>query len=251
MPDRSKRGARPSSAACVRGAGITERTRRRDRAGAPAHRTQHAAAGRAHARGVHRGSAQRDERRPCRAVAARIMRSRRPSARRSSATSSCRIGATGSPLPRSHNSRRSRAGVITHGDIVVEVQARFVVAIGGNVGDSARKRRYPQRRGSAARDRSAADLHARRRRGRAARPAVADELPLAGRSTARIFALSAWSNSVRPFPANGTAEASSRKGACRCHHVVQQSRRNDAVRCLSPAERRAGDLFFADLWEDP
>jgi hypothetical protein len=32
---------------------------------------------------------------------------------------------------------------ITHGDIVVDVQAGFVVAIGGNVGDSCRRRRFP------------------------------------------------------------------------------------------------------------
>lgn len=32
----------------------------------------------------------------------------------------------------------------THGDIVVEVQPAFVVTIGGNLGDSSRKRRYPR-----------------------------------------------------------------------------------------------------------
>ena len=67
------------------------------------------------------------------------------------------------------------AGVITHGDIVVEVQPRFVVAIGGNVGDSARKRRYPLGARSAAGDRSRAALHAGRQRGCAARPPVAFE----------------------------------------------------------------------------
>jgi hypothetical protein len=35
------------------------------------------------------------------------------------------------------------SGVITHGDIVVEVQPGFVVTIGGNLGDSSRRRRYP------------------------------------------------------------------------------------------------------------
>ncbi|MEP6918395.1 MAG: DUF2272 domain-containing protein, partial [Acidobacteriota bacterium] len=34
-------------------------------------------------------------------------------------------------------------GVNTHGDIVVDVQPTFVVTIGGNLGDSSRKRRYP------------------------------------------------------------------------------------------------------------
>jgi len=34
-------------------------------------------------------------------------------------------------------------GLITHGDIVVDVRPGFVVTIGGNVGDSSRKRRYP------------------------------------------------------------------------------------------------------------
>src|SRR6185436_12442335 len=36
------------------------------------------------------------------------------------------------------------SGGDTHGDIVVEVQPEFVVAIGGNVNDSVRKRRYPR-----------------------------------------------------------------------------------------------------------
>ncbi len=31
------------------------------------------------------------------------------------------------------------AGLITHGDIVVEVQPGFLVTIGGNVGDSVRR----------------------------------------------------------------------------------------------------------------
>jgi hypothetical protein len=35
-------------------------------------------------------------------------------------------------------------GHLTHGDIVVEVDPAFVVTIGGNVGDSSLKRRYPR-----------------------------------------------------------------------------------------------------------
>jgi len=35
-------------------------------------------------------------------------------------------------------------GHLTHGDIVVEVDAAFVVTIGGNVGDTSLKRRYPR-----------------------------------------------------------------------------------------------------------
>ena len=35
------------------------------------------------------------------------------------------------------------AGRLMHGDIVVEIQPGFVVTIGGNVGDSVRRRRYP------------------------------------------------------------------------------------------------------------
>ncbi len=81
------------------------------------------------------------------------------------------------------------AGVITHGDIVVEVQPQFVVAIGGNVGDSARKRRYPL--GPQARlviDRE--QLYTQEDNA-GVLPALPSRstLPLAGRSTARIFAV--------------------------------------------------------------
>jgi hypothetical protein len=81
------------------------------------------------------------------------------------------------------------AGVITHGDIVVEVQPRFVVAIGGNVGDSARKRRYPlgaDRRLVIDRE----QLYTQEDNA-GVLPALPSRstLPLAGRSTARIFAV--------------------------------------------------------------
>jgi hypothetical protein len=35
-------------------------------------------------------------------------------------------------------------GIITHGDIVVDVQPTFVVTVGGNLGDSSRRRRFPR-----------------------------------------------------------------------------------------------------------
>jgi len=82
-----------------------------------------------------------------------------------------------------------RSDVITHGDIVVEVQDQFVVTVGGNVGDSARKRRYP---------RTAQGLLVVDRQQMYTQEDDAGALPalpsqtnaaLAGRSTARIFAL--------------------------------------------------------------
>ena len=81
-----------------------------------------------------------------------------------------------------------QSGLITHGDIVVEVQEQFVVTVGGNVGDSARKRRYP---------RTAQGLLVVERQQITRRRTMGDlpDLPsqtqaaLAGRSTARIFAL--------------------------------------------------------------
>jgi len=79
--------------------------------------------------------------------------------------------------------------LMTHGDIVVDVQSDFVVTIGGNLGDSARRRRYP---------RDAQGLLVTERRqlftqenNTGALPAlpVQSAQPLAGQSTARIFAL--------------------------------------------------------------
>ena len=82
-----------------------------------------------------------------------------------------------------------QSGVITHGDIVVEVRDPFVVTVGGNVGDSARKRRYP---------RTAQGLLVVERQQMYTQETDAGTLPglpsqtnaaLAGRSSARIFAL--------------------------------------------------------------
>jgi hypothetical protein len=80
-------------------------------------------------------------------------------------------------------------GLETHGDIVVEVQPGFVMTIGGNLGDSSRKRRYPldaqgllvvERRQLFAQETNAGVV-----------PAVPlqSALPLHTNSTARIFAL--------------------------------------------------------------
>jgi hypothetical protein len=79
--------------------------------------------------------------------------------------------------------------VNTHGDIVVEVQPTFVVTIGGNLGDSSRKRRYPtdaqgllviDRRQLFTQETDAGVLPAL---------PVQSALPLHATSTARIFAL--------------------------------------------------------------
>ena len=80
-------------------------------------------------------------------------------------------------------------GLITHGDIVVEVAADFVVTIGGNVGDSVRKRRYPRSTGgSLVTDRQ--QLYAQEDNA-GALPAlpIRSAQALADHSTARIFAL--------------------------------------------------------------
>jgi hypothetical protein len=77
----------------------------------------------------------------------------------------------------------------THGDIVVEVQPGFVMTIGGNVGDSSRKRRYPLDAGGL--------LVVDRRQlftqeddtGALAAVPVQTAAPLHLNSTARIFAL--------------------------------------------------------------
>jgi hypothetical protein len=81
------------------------------------------------------------------------------------------------------------AGVITHGDIVVEVDPAFVVTIGGNVGDSARKRRFP-RDAQGLLVINAQQLYTQENNAGAlpALPAQSTS-PLAGRSTARIFAV--------------------------------------------------------------
>jgi hypothetical protein len=81
------------------------------------------------------------------------------------------------------------SSVITHGDIVVEVQPDSVVAIGGNVGDSARKRRYP--RGANGRLVIDRQQMYTQENNAGVLPALPSRttLPLAGRSTARIFAV--------------------------------------------------------------
>jgi hypothetical protein len=80
-------------------------------------------------------------------------------------------------------------GGITHGDIIVDVQPGFVVTIGGNVGDSARRRRYPRDdRGLLVVDRR--QLYTQEdNTGTVPAVPVTSALPLAARSTARIFAL--------------------------------------------------------------
>lgn len=80
-------------------------------------------------------------------------------------------------------------GLFTHGDIVVEVQADFVVTIGGNVGDSVRKRRYPRNgQGFLVTDRRQLYTQENDAGVLPALPAQSAQ-PLADRSTARIFAL--------------------------------------------------------------
>jgi hypothetical protein len=81
------------------------------------------------------------------------------------------------------------AGLISHGDIVVEVQPTFVVAIGGNVGDSVRKRRYPRNAtGFLVTDRLQLFTQEDDAGVLAAVPVQSCQA-LADRSTARIFAL--------------------------------------------------------------
>ena len=77
----------------------------------------------------------------------------------------------------------------THGDIVVEVQPAFVVTIGGNLGLSVRKRRYPRdARGMLVVDRR--QLYAQEDdTGALAALPLPTALPLADHGTARIFAL--------------------------------------------------------------
>lgn len=81
------------------------------------------------------------------------------------------------------------AGGITHGDIIVDVQPGFVVTIGGNVGDSVRKRRYPR----AASGMLMLDAHQlyTQEDNTGTLPALpqASTLNLAGRSTGRILSL--------------------------------------------------------------
>jgi hypothetical protein len=81
------------------------------------------------------------------------------------------------------------SGGITHGDIVVDVQPGFAVTVGGNVGDSARRRRYPRDdRGLLVVDRR--QLFTQEdNSGALADVPVETRLPLAPRSTGRIFAL--------------------------------------------------------------
>jgi len=81
------------------------------------------------------------------------------------------------------------AGLITHGDIVVQVEAGFVVTVGGNVGDSVRKRRYPRNaQGFLVTDRQQLYTQENDAGALPALPAQSAQA-LAGRSTARIFAL--------------------------------------------------------------
>lgn len=88
---------------------------------------------------------------------------------------------------------------MTHGDIVIEVQPTFVVTIGGNLGDSSRKRRYPRNaqgflavddpRQQFVQEDNAGVLPALPNPPAPPIPATARTQPLAGQSTARIFAL--------------------------------------------------------------
>jgi hypothetical protein len=81
------------------------------------------------------------------------------------------------------------AGVITHGDVVVDVQPGFVVTIGGNLGDSSRRRRYPcDAQGLLVVDQR--ELFTQEDNTGMLPPLPSrSALPLADRSTARIFAL--------------------------------------------------------------
>jgi hypothetical protein len=81
------------------------------------------------------------------------------------------------------------SGGITHGDIVVDVQPGFVITVGGNVGDSSRRRRYPtDAQGLLVIDRR--QLYTQEDN-TGTLPALPSEsrVALAPRSTARIFAL--------------------------------------------------------------
>ena len=82
-----------------------------------------------------------------------------------------------------------RAGLISHGDIVVEVQPGSVVTIGGNVSDSVRKRRYPlDARGFLVTDPPQLFTQENDAGAVATVPAQSCQ-PLADRSVARILAL--------------------------------------------------------------
>ena len=77
----------------------------------------------------------------------------------------------------------------THGDLVIEVQPAFVVTVGGNLGLSVRKRRYP-RDGAGMLVVDRRQLYAQEDdTGALAAVPLLTALPLADRSTARIFAL--------------------------------------------------------------
>lgn len=79
--------------------------------------------------------------------------------------------------------------LITHGDIVVDVQPDFVVTIGGNLGDSARRRRYPRNaQGFLVTERRQLFTQENNAGALPALP-VQSALPLAALSTARLFAL--------------------------------------------------------------
>ena len=80
-------------------------------------------------------------------------------------------------------------GIETHGDIVVDVQPTFVATIGGNLGDSSRKRRYPvDAQGLLVVDRRQLFVQ---ETDTGALPALPFQsaLPLHSNSTARVFAL--------------------------------------------------------------
>jgi hypothetical protein len=82
-----------------------------------------------------------------------------------------------------------RDDAITHGDIVADVDPAFVVTVGGNVGDSVRRRRYPRNAtGFLVVDRQ--ELYTQEDdAGTVPGLPAQSSAPLAGHSTARIFAV--------------------------------------------------------------
>jgi hypothetical protein len=80
-------------------------------------------------------------------------------------------------------------GRLTHGDIVVELQRDFAVAIGGNLGGSVRKRRFP-RDAAGLLVTAAPQLFTQENSAGVLPPVPAQSTqPLAGQSTRRIFAV--------------------------------------------------------------
>jgi hypothetical protein len=91
-------------------------------------------------------------------------------------------------------------GLISHGDIVVDVQPGFVVTVGGNVGDTVRKRRYPRDAGGLLVTDPQQLFTQEDDAGALAAVPAASCQPLADRSTARILALLSLIESCAAVP---------------------------------------------------